>query len=79
MNVDSPLSAWEQAGLEPWLDEIGQLWPEARQRLQDIAQPSHLARASYRDAVQQQYPKAVVRAAFLTGLGALEELPPLPA
>jgi ATP-dependent helicase/nuclease subunit A len=35
--------------------------------------------ASYRDAVQQQYPKAVVRAAFLTGLGALEELPPLPA
>ena len=35
--------------------------------------------ASYRDAVQQQYPEAVVRAAFLTGLGALEELPPLSA
>lgn len=47
--------AWERAGLEPWLDEIGQLWPEARQRLQDIAQPSHLARASYRDAVMDRW------------------------
>jgi 2-polyprenyl-6-methoxyphenol hydroxylase-like FAD-dependent oxidoreductase len=47
--------AWERAGLEPWFDEIGQLWPEARQRLQDIAQPSHLARASYRDAVMDRW------------------------
>ncbi len=47
--------AWERAGLEPGLDEIGQLWPEARQRLRDIAQPSHLARASYRDAVMDRW------------------------
>ncbi len=48
-------SAWERAGLEPWLDEIGQLWPQARQRLQDITLPSQLARASYRDAVMDRW------------------------
>ncbi len=47
--------AWEQAGLEPWLDEIGHLWPEARQRLHGVGTQAHLARASYRDAVMTNW------------------------
>lgn len=47
--------AWEQAGLESWLDEVGQLWPQARQRLQGITVQTQLARASYRDAVMDHW------------------------
>ncbi|MCL7713253.1 FAD-dependent oxidoreductase [Stenotrophomonas mori] len=47
--------AWEQAGLEPWLDEVAQLWPEARARLQGIVEHGQLARASYRDAVMDRW------------------------
>jgi 2-polyprenyl-6-methoxyphenol hydroxylase-like FAD-dependent oxidoreductase len=47
--------AWEQAGLEPWLDEIAQLWPEARERLQGVTLQTQLARANYRDAVMDRW------------------------
>lgn len=47
--------AWEQAGLEPWLEEIGTLWPEARERLAGITVQTQLARASYRDAVMDRW------------------------
>ena len=47
--------AWEQAGLEPWLEEIEQMWPQARQRLQGITASAQLARASYRDAVLDRW------------------------
>ncbi len=47
--------AWEQDGLERWLAEIEQLWPEARQRLQGVTLQTQLARASYRDAVMQRW------------------------
>ncbi len=47
--------AWEQAGLEPWLEEIEQMWPQARQRLQGITASVQLARASYRDAVLDRW------------------------
>ncbi|MGB3394538.1 MAG: NAD(P)/FAD-dependent oxidoreductase [Stenotrophomonas sp.] len=47
--------AWEQAGLESWLQEIEQLWPEARQRLHGIAAQAQLARAGYRDVVMDRW------------------------
>ncbi len=46
---------WEQQGLQPWLDELATLWPEARQRLQGITVQTQLARASYRDAVMDRW------------------------
>ncbi|MBD9537790.1 FAD-dependent monooxygenase [Stenotrophomonas sp. STM01] len=48
-------AAWEQAGLAPWLEEIAQLWPEARARLHGVTVQSQLARASYRDAVMDRW------------------------
>ncbi len=48
-------AAWEQAGLAPWLEEVGQIWPEARSRLAGITAQSQLARASYRDAVMDRW------------------------
>lgn len=47
--------AWERDGLEPWLDEIAALWPEARERLAGVSVQAQLARASYRDAVMQRW------------------------
>ena len=47
---------------------------------QPLQQPALRAQLhSYRQAVQAQQPGAVVRAAFLTGQGALEELEEIPA
>lgn len=46
----SDFDRWQQHGLQPWLDEIASLWPQARQRLGGIADAACLARASYRDA-----------------------------
>lgn len=43
--------AWLDAGLQPWLDEIAALWPEARTQLDAIDDPQRLRRATYRDAV----------------------------
>lgn len=47
--------AWQQAGLEPWLEEIERMWPQARQRLHGIHDSTQLARASYRDAVMDRW------------------------
>ncbi len=47
--------AWEQNGLDVWLDEIRTLWPEAHQRLQGVTVQTQLARASYRDAVMERW------------------------
>ncbi|MBN6152494.1 FAD-dependent monooxygenase [Xanthomonas sp. AmX2] len=47
--------AWQARGMDAWLDEVGQLWPQARERLAGIGEPAQLARASYRDAVQQRW------------------------
>ena len=47
--------AWEQRGLQPWLDEVEQIWPQARQRLQGVIEQGQLARASYRDTVMQRW------------------------
>ena len=47
--------AWERDGLEPWLDEIATLWPEARERLAGVSVQAQLARASYRDAVMDRW------------------------
>lgn len=47
--------AWERDGLEPWLDEIATLWPEARARLAGVSVQAQLARASYRDAVMDRW------------------------
>ncbi len=47
--------AWEQAGLQPWLEELAGLWPQAHQRLGGITLQSQLARASYRDAVMDRW------------------------
>jgi 2-polyprenyl-6-methoxyphenol hydroxylase-like FAD-dependent oxidoreductase len=51
----SDFERWEQRGMPAWLDEVAQLWPEARERLQGIAAASELARASYRDAVMERW------------------------
>ncbi|MCW0412492.1 FAD-dependent monooxygenase [Xanthomonas sacchari] len=47
--------AWQARGVQPWLEEIAQLWPQARERLAQIDAPAQLARASYRDAVQRHW------------------------
>ena len=43
--------AWERAGLEPWLDEIRDLWPQAHARMTSVTTAAQLRRATYRDAV----------------------------
>ncbi|CTP82569.1 FAD-dependent monooxygenase [Xanthomonas translucens pv. phlei] len=47
--------AWQTRGMDAWLDEVAQLWPQARERLAQVCAPAQLARASYRDAVQQRW------------------------
>lgn len=47
--------AWEQRGLQAWLDELAELWPQARQRLDGVTAQGQLARASYRDAVMERW------------------------
>lgn len=46
---------WAQAGIEPWLNEISGLWPEAHSRLDSTRDCTLLARASYRDAVPSRW------------------------
>ncbi|WP_368561951.1 FAD-dependent oxidoreductase [Pseudoxanthomonas sp. UTMC 1351] len=46
---------WQKSGLQPWLDEIATLWPQAHRRLEDIADTACLARASYRDATMHRW------------------------
>ena len=40
---------WEQAGLEPWQEELQRLWPEASGVFGGITDAGQLARARYRD------------------------------
>lgn len=46
---------WEQDGLQPWLDELHALWPEAGARFAHLQDAGQLARASYRDAVVHRW------------------------
>lgn len=46
---------WRREGIPPWLDEINELWPEARERLNGIVAEGQLARAVYRDAVMKRW------------------------
>ncbi len=46
---------WTQAGIEPWLDEVAALWPEAHARLGTAGDCAALARASYRDSVPSRW------------------------
>lgn len=43
--------AWETVDIAGWKQEVGQLWPDAAERLQGVEVAGQLARASYRDAV----------------------------
>ncbi|MFT4249462.1 MAG: NAD(P)/FAD-dependent oxidoreductase [Pseudomonas sp.] len=47
--------AWQARGMQAWLEEVGRLWPQARERLQDVSVHTQLARASYRDAVMARW------------------------
>lgn len=42
---------WEADGMQPWLEELHALWPEAASRFAHLVDARQLARASYRDAV----------------------------
>ena len=45
--------AWEQAGLDAWLEELHRLWPEASGVLAGITDAGQLARARYRDTTMR--------------------------
>ena len=47
--------AWSARGLEDWRREVAELWPEAGAGIRQLAAPSQLARASYRDAVVERW------------------------
>ena len=51
----SDFERWQQDGVQPWLDQIANLWPQARRRLEGIADTACLARASYRDATMHRW------------------------
>src|SRR3546814_6435857 len=46
---------WEANGLAAWMDELHQLWPEARDIFAGIAEPHQLARARYRDTIMRRW------------------------
>lgn len=46
---------WERDGLDPWLQELHGLWPEASARFAHLRDPAQLARASYRDTVMKRW------------------------
>jgi 2-polyprenyl-6-methoxyphenol hydroxylase-like FAD-dependent oxidoreductase len=51
----SDFDRWQQHGLQPWLEEIASLWPQAHQRLEGIADAACLVRASYRDTTLHRW------------------------
>jgi 2-polyprenyl-6-methoxyphenol hydroxylase-like FAD-dependent oxidoreductase len=51
----SEFDQWQQAGITPWLDEVGALWPEVRAQMDTIDDCSRMRRASYRDAVLSRW------------------------
>ncbi len=42
---------WEGHGVQGWKEELARLWPEVLPHLDEVSECTHLARASYRDAV----------------------------
>jgi 2-polyprenyl-6-methoxyphenol hydroxylase-like FAD-dependent oxidoreductase len=46
---------WQRDGLQPWLDEVANLWPQAHRRLDGVADSALLARAGYRDATVRRW------------------------
>src|SRR3546814_19072441 len=51
---------WEANGLAAWMDELHQLWPEARAVFAGIAEPHQLARARSRDTIMRRWPRGRV-------------------
>ncbi len=51
----SEFDQWAQRGLPAWRSEVEALWPALAPWLAGIAQPTQLARASYRDAVLSRW------------------------
>lgn len=47
----SEFDSWRARGIEPWLDEIKALWPEARAQMGAIRDVDQLSRAGYRDVI----------------------------
>lgn len=46
---------WQAQGMQPWLDELHALWPQASARFVHLREGAQLARASYRDAVMRRW------------------------
>ncbi len=46
---------WANSGIEPWLEEIAALWPQARAQVNRITDCEMLSRASYRDAIPSRW------------------------
>lgn len=46
---------WTRSGIEPWLDEMDALWPQARQQMHAVNTCGMLSRASYRDAIPSRW------------------------
>src|SRR3546814_14657424 len=65
---------WEANGLAAWMDELHQLWPEARDVFAGIAEPHQLARARYRDTIMRRWHRGRV---VLIGDAAHAMSPPL--
>lgn len=47
--------AWHARGLGQWREEVARIWPQAGTLVAVIAESAHLARASYHDAVLEQW------------------------
>jgi 2-polyprenyl-6-methoxyphenol hydroxylase-like FAD-dependent oxidoreductase len=47
--------AWQARGLGQWREEVARIWPQAGTLVAGIGESAHLARASYRDAVLEQW------------------------
>lgn len=46
---------WEDEGMQPWLQELHALWPEASARFDHLHDAGQLSRAVYRDAVMTRW------------------------
>ena len=46
---------WASSGIEPWLEEIATLWPQARAQMNAVTHCGLLSRASYRDAIPSRW------------------------
>ncbi len=51
----SDFDAWQARGMTAWRQEAIGIWPEISARLEAVNQPSQLARAIYRDAIQKTW------------------------